>query len=116
MTGVCAYRNDTTAVTITDCFIDDPTCSTYCNCNACYNGPECNIADAELEESVDLAAEIMCQYALDVGVVVKSRSELLSSELNTWLSHLQPVTDEPFRLSMLAANLSCKVYTGNIKS
>jgi hypothetical protein len=42
--GVCAYMNDTTSLVIADCFVDDTTCSTFCACNAGFNGPDCNIA------------------------------------------------------------------------
>ena len=69
-------------------------------------------SDAELEESVDLAADIMCQYAKDVEVIVKAGSELLSSDLSTWLSLLQTFVDEPFRLSMRAAICSLSVMQG----
>ena len=69
-------------------------------------------ADAELEGSVDLVTGIMCQYALDIGVIVKSRDEVLSSDLNAWLSLLQTIADEPFRLSIPAAICSSTVMIG----
>ena len=41
--GECAYRNATTGLVIDDCFVDDPTCFTFCACGTGFNGPDCDI-------------------------------------------------------------------------
>ena len=41
--GECAYRNATTGLIIDDCFVDDPTCFTFCACGTGFNGPDCDI-------------------------------------------------------------------------
>jgi len=69
-------------------------------------------ADVELDNSVGAMADIMCQYAKDVDAVLKSRSELLGTDLRTWLSLLQSFISEPFRLSMRAAACSASVMRG----
>ena len=60
------------------------------------------ISDAELDESVNIVMDMMCQYAVDSQTVVRSNGELLASDLATWSTLLQNVVDEPFRLSIVA--------------
>lgn len=64
---------------------------------------------------MDLAVSVMCQYARDVDAVLRSRSILLSSDLNAWLSFIQTVTEEPFKLSIPAAVCSSSLMKGILK-
>ena len=68
--------------------------------------------DAELEESANVVAEIMCIYADDVNNIVKTRSVLPTDDLEAWLSLLRNFVEEPFRLSMKAASCSAAVMQG----
>jgi hypothetical protein len=41
--GECLYRNDSTELVVDNCFVDETGCSTFCDCHAGFNGPECDI-------------------------------------------------------------------------
>jgi len=112
LNGECAYRNDTTGLAMDGCFVDDVGCSPVCDCDSGFNGPECDIPDAELEESVNLVEDIMCQYAADVRAVVDSQDEVLSSDLDAWSTLLLNVINEPFRLSIPSAVCSAALMRG----
>ena len=43
MNGECIYVNDTTGSTVSDCYIDEISCSTFCICDDGHNGPDCDI-------------------------------------------------------------------------
>lgn len=72
--------------------------------------------DAELEASVNMAADIMCQYARDSEeIALMGESATDYSVMDTWLSFLQVLVDEPFRLSMTGASCSISVMQGLLK-
>ena len=75
----------------------------------------CISADAELESSVSLATSTMCQYASDVDDVTTSGSSFTASDLSSWLSGLEGVVAEPFRLSMTSAGCSISVMEGILR-
>ena len=43
MNGECVHFNDTTGFAVSDCYVDDLSCSTLCTCDDGYNGPDCDI-------------------------------------------------------------------------
>jgi hypothetical protein len=64
---------------------------------------------------VDLAVDIICQYARDVEAVLQSESALVDSDVESWLSFLQIVIDEPFRLSMSGAACTIAMMQGLLR-
>ena len=59
-----------------------------------------------------MVTEIMCQYAFDVKEVAESGDDMFSDYLDSWLSLLENVVEEPYRLSMQAATCSASLMQG----
>ena len=59
-----------------------------------------------------MVTEIMCQHAFDVKEVAESGDDMFSDYLDSWLSLLENVVEEPYRLSMQAATCSASLMQG----
>ena len=50
--GSCRYTNTASGLALSDCKVNDASCSAVCRCNSGFNGPACDVTDAELAAKV----------------------------------------------------------------
>lgn len=92
--GSCHFIDSSTGQELSDCKVNDLTCTAQCHCAANFTGQACAIADADL-----VARRKLRESLISTLKNVISNDDVSSSSLSSWSAYLESVSSNPYDLS-----------------